>query len=154
MTSWFHHVYLFNCNHTTAELESRSNVTVLFPMLRVMLNTTQSTMYMYVGLLKIFFFFFFTSTATGKFYHMTTLLSLFLPIQPFSPPGFPRLSVLAFLCLHLFRLSTKISSNTRLLAARDTFIVVVWDWFDDGLKVITLLVDSYLTYPPISVRMR
>ena len=42
----------------------------------------------------------------------------------------------------------------RLLSARDTFIVFVWDSFDDGLKVIALLVDSYLTYPPISVRMR
>lgn len=153
MTSWFHHVYLFNCNHTTAELESRSNITLLFPMLRVMLNTTQSTMYMYVGLLKIFFFFS-RAQLLGNSITWPLYFSLFLPIQPFSPPGFPRLSVLAFLCLHLFCLSTKISSNTRLLAARDTFIVVVWDWFDDGLKVITLLVDSYLTYPPISVRMR
>lgn len=53
MTPWFRHVCLFNCNHTTAELESRSNyVTLLFPLLHVMSNTTQSTC---MFLLMIFF---------------------------------------------------------------------------------------------------
>ena len=41
--------------------------------------------------------------------------------------AFSSLNVLAFLCLHFSRLLTKISSNTRLLAARDTCILVVWD---------------------------
>lgn len=52
MTPWFRHVCLFNCNHTTAELESRSNITLLLSVLRVMLNTTQSTC---LFLLMIFF---------------------------------------------------------------------------------------------------
>ena len=43
MTPWFRHLCLFDCNHTTAELESRSNITLLLSVLRVMLNTTQST---------------------------------------------------------------------------------------------------------------
>ena len=54
--------------------------------------------------------------------------------------AFSRLSVLAFLCLHFSRLLTKISSNTRLLAARDTCILVVWYWFDNGLLKPRLLI--------------
>ena len=56
--------------------------------------------------------------------------------------AFSRLSVLAFLCLHFSRLCTKISSNTRLLAARDACIVVVWDWFDNGLIKPRLLITN------------
>ena len=133
--SWFRHVCLFNCNHTTAELESRSNITaLLFPVLHVMLNTTQSTC---MFLLIIFF-------VEHKYWEILSYdYSTFAfpaVIQPLFfncclPRAFSRLSVFAFLCLQFSRLLTKISSNSRLPVARDKCVVVVWDWFDNGLKV-------------------
>ena len=142
-------VCLLNCNHTTAELESRSNITaLLFPMLHVMLNTTQSTC---MFLLMIFFsraqllgkLILSYDYSTFAFPADTTRFIFYLFIYFFElRRAFSRLSVLAFLCLHFSRLLPKISSNTRLLAARDTCIVVVWDWFDNGLIVKASPLDS------------
>ena len=148
MIPWCHdsrHVCLFNCNHTTVELESRSNITLLFPTLHVMLNTTQSTC---MFLLMIFFsraqllgnsiiwpLYFCFSCRYNLFYYLFIYLFIFFwtaaSLQPFQD-----------LCLHFPLLLTKISSNTRLLAARDTCIVVVWDWFDNGLIVKASPLDS------------